>query len=48
MSLFQAMLGKFHLGNYHDQVLCDVVPMDAFHLLLGRPWQFDWKLFMME
>ncbi|XP_074305674.1 uncharacterized protein LOC141640894 [Silene latifolia] len=21
--------------------LCDVVPMDACHLLLGRPWEFD-------
>lgn len=20
---------------------CDVVPMDAYHLLLGRPWQYD-------
>jgi len=24
-----------------DEVLCDVLPMDACHLLLGRPWQFD-------
>jgi len=21
--------------------LCDVLPMDACHLLLGRPWKFD-------
>ena len=21
--------------------MCDVVPMQAEHLLLGRPWQFD-------
>ncbi|XP_022899369.1 uncharacterized protein LOC111412675 [Olea europaea var. sylvestris] len=27
--------------TYKDQVLCDVVEMDACHLLLGRPWQFD-------
>ncbi|XP_074277507.1 uncharacterized protein LOC141601138 [Silene latifolia] len=26
---------------YKDEVLCDVVPMDACHLLLGRPWEFD-------
>ncbi|XP_074293285.1 uncharacterized protein LOC141620267 [Silene latifolia] len=24
-----------------DEILCDVVPMDACHLLLGRPWEFD-------
>ncbi|KAI4365335.1 hypothetical protein MLD38_021328 [Melastoma candidum] len=27
--------------NYQDIVTCDVVPMDACHLLLGRPWLFD-------
>ncbi|XP_074288819.1 uncharacterized protein LOC141613974 [Silene latifolia] len=26
---------------YKDEVLCDVVPMVAYHLLLGRPWEFD-------
>ncbi|XP_071710387.1 uncharacterized protein [Rutidosis leptorrhynchoides] len=35
---------KFFIGNkYHDEVWCEVVPMDACHLLLGRPWQFDRK-----
>ena len=29
------------LGSFVDQVLCDVIPMDACHILLGRPWQFD-------
>ncbi|WVZ80743.1 hypothetical protein U9M48_028198 [Paspalum notatum var. saurae] len=24
-----------------DEVDCDIVPMKACHLLLGRPWQFD-------
>ena len=31
----------FKIGKYEDAVLCDVVPMEASHLLLGRPWQFD-------
>ena len=29
------------VGTYHDVVECDVVPMHACHLLLGRPWLFD-------
>ena len=29
------------IGSYHDVVECDVVPMEACHILLGRPWQFD-------
>ena len=29
------------IGKYEDEVLCDVVPMEACHILLGRPWQFD-------
>nr|AAP44593.1 putative gag-pol polyprotein [Oryza sativa Japonica Group] len=31
----------FSIGSYVDKVDCDVVPMNACHLLLGRPWQFD-------
>jgi hypothetical protein len=32
---------KFCIGNYIDTVDCDVAPLSACHLLLGRPWQFD-------
>jgi len=28
----------FSIGKYKDEVLCDVVPMEATHILLGRPW----------
>ena len=32
----------FSIGKYYaDEVKCDVVDMDACHLFLGRPWQFD-------
>ena len=31
----------FKIGSYHDYVDCDVVPMQACSLLLGRPWQYD-------
>jgi hypothetical protein len=34
---------SFSVGKYKDDVLCDVVLMDATHMLLGRPWQFDRK-----
>jgi hypothetical protein len=37
-------LVEFSIGkNYKDAVICDIVPMDACHLLLGRPWQYDRK-----
>ena len=32
------------IERYHDEVLCDVVPMHACHILLGRPWQYDRKV----
>ena len=38
------VLVAFSIGNYKDEVLCDVAPMHAGHLLLGRPWQFDRKV----
>jgi hypothetical protein len=35
------MLVTFSIGKYLDEVLCDVVPMHAGYILLGRPWQYD-------
>ncbi|XP_062113069.1 uncharacterized protein LOC133824216 [Humulus lupulus] len=35
------VLVSFSIGKYKDQVLHDVVPMHAWHILLGRPWKFD-------
>jgi hypothetical protein len=31
-------LVEFKIGGYKDEILCDVIPMDVCHLLLGRPW----------
>ncbi|EOA23315.1 hypothetical protein CARUB_v10019144mg, partial [Capsella rubella] len=31
-------------ANYKDLVICDILPMDACHLLLGRPWQYDRRI----
>ena len=37
-------LVSFSIGKYKDKFLCDVVPMQVEHLLLGRPWKFDRKV----
>nr|GEU92848.1 hypothetical protein [Tanacetum cinerariifolium] len=35
---------SFSIGTtYKDNVWCDVVAMDAYHLLLGRPWESSYK-----
>ena len=35
---------EFSIGSYKEKVLCDVLPMDACHLILERPWKFDRKV----
>ena len=34
--LISLSIGK----NYKDKIWCDIVPMDACHILLGTPWLF--------
>jgi len=35
-------LVSFSIGkNYQHELWCDVIPMDACHMLLGRPWLYD-------
>jgi hypothetical protein len=41
VSVTKQCLVEFKIGGYNDKVLCDVIPMDVCHLLLGRPWQYD-------
>jgi hypothetical protein len=31
----------FFIGSYHDYADFDVVPMQAFSLLLRRPWEYE-------
>jgi hypothetical protein len=28
---------EFKIVGYRDEILCDVIPMDVCHILLGRP-----------
>eukprot|EP00253_Pinus_taeda_P004493 PITA_04493 len=35
---------EFHIGKYQDKVVCDIMPMDVCHILLGRLWQYDRKV----
>ncbi|GJV74559.1 putative reverse transcriptase domain, zinc finger, CCHC-type, aspartic peptidase domain protein [Tanacetum coccineum] len=35
-------LVQFSIGNkYTDEHWCEVIPMDACHIILGRPWLYD-------
>ena len=43
MKVTKQVVVPFSIGKYVDEVLCDVVPMQASHILLGRPWQYDRK-----
>ncbi|RDY12816.1 hypothetical protein CR513_02334, partial [Mucuna pruriens] len=41
----EKVLVSFAIGKYKDELLCDMIPMEAMHILLGYPWQFDRKDF---
>jgi len=32
---------NFSIGNFEDSMLCDIVPIEVCHVLLGRPWLFE-------
>ena len=32
--------------TYQTSITCDIIEMDAYHVILGRPWQFDnWAIY---
>jgi len=36
---------SFSIGkNYQDELWCNVIPMDACHMLLGRPWMYGHRV----
>ena len=36
---------SFSIGmNYQDKLWFDVLPIDVYHLSLGRPWLYDWMV----
>jgi hypothetical protein len=41
LKVTQLVIVEFAIGSYHDSIDCDVVPMQACSMLLGRPWQFE-------
>ncbi|GJY22044.1 reverse transcriptase domain-containing protein [Tanacetum coccineum] len=43
MLFLHIWLRIFYCKSYKDEVWCEVIPMDAAHILLGCPWQFDMK-----
>lgn len=41
MIVNQQVVVKLSIGNYEDNVLFDIVALDACHILLGKSWLFD-------
>ena len=41
VTFIQHYLVKFKIRGYHDEVLCDIIPIDTCHMFLGRLGEFD-------
>nr|KYP37512.1 Transposon Ty3-I Gag-Pol polyprotein [Cajanus cajan] len=41
--LLKLLLNNISISKYKDEILCDIVSLEASHVFLGRPWQFDKK-----
>ncbi|XP_039164045.1 uncharacterized protein LOC120291138 [Eucalyptus grandis] len=42
VTISKRCLVNLSIGSvYSDKIWCDVLPMDASHIILGQPWQFD-------
>jgi len=40
-SITQCCQVPIHMFSYEDNIWCDVLDIDATHILLGRPWLYD-------
>jgi len=40
------VLDSFCDEKYKEEVLCDMVPIEACHMLWERPWKFDRKVYL--
>ncbi|XP_023640634.1 uncharacterized protein LOC111831156, partial [Capsella rubella] len=45
LTVSQQVMVNLTIGKYEDELLCDVIPMKSSHILLGRPWQCDRRVF---
>jgi hypothetical protein len=41
VTITKQCLVEFKIGGYRYEILCDVIPMDVCHVVLGRPWNYD-------
>ena len=41
LPIAQRCLASIQMGDYKDEIYCDVLPMDVAHVLLGRLWLYD-------
>ena len=41
LPITQRCLVSIQMGDYKDEIYCNVLPMDVAHVLLGRPWLYD-------
>ena len=48
MELNERYLVPVQFATYKDKIWCDVITMDAGHVILGRPWLFDMDVTLWE
>ena len=41
LPITQRCLVSIQMGDYKDEIYCELLPMDVAHVLLGRPWLYD-------
>jgi len=45
LDMNELFLLNFQIGSLQQHILCDLIEMDASHILLGRPWMFDRNIY---